>query len=80
MKQMNSLIRCILDFYNLQRMENPAVLERMKEGNSEEWVMDRLERAIFNDCDKEAKASKSYSFTLCHMGRRYPQFNLEGKE
>ncbi len=59
MKQVNSLIRCILDFYNLQRMENPVVLERMKEGNSEEWVMDRLERAIFNDCDKEAKATHS---------------------
>jgi len=41
LKQVNSLIRCILDFYNLQRMENPVVLELMKEGNSEEWVMDR---------------------------------------
>ena len=41
MKQMSSLIRYILAFYNFQSMENPGVLERMKEGNSEEWEMDR---------------------------------------
>jgi len=59
MEQMTSLMRSIMDFYYNQKAENPIVLERMKEGSSEEWVLGRLERAIFNDCDTGSVATHS---------------------
>jgi len=48
---MESLMRAIMNFYKYQSSENPIIIERVKEHDSEEMVMDRLERAIFDSCD-----------------------------
>ena len=48
-----------MNFYKYQSSENPIIIERVKEHDSEEMVMDRLERAIFDSCDENCKATPS---------------------
>lgn len=52
-------MRAIMNFYKYQSSENPIIIERVKEHDSEEMVMDRLERAIFDSCDENCKATPS---------------------
>ncbi len=59
MVRMESLMRAIMNFYKYQSSENPIIIERVKEHDSEEMVMDRLERAIFDSCDENCKATPS---------------------
>lgn len=55
--QMETLMRAIMNFYNNQDLDNLTVLERMREYDSDKMIMDRLQRAIFDSCDEECKAT-----------------------
>ena len=59
MARMESLMRAIISFYKYHGLGNPIIIERVKEHDSEEMVMDRLERAIFDSCDENCKATPS---------------------
>ena len=52
-------MRAIISFYKYHGLGNPIIIERVKEHDSEEMVMDRLERAIFDSCDENCKATPS---------------------
>lgn len=55
----NSLMRAVINFYNFNNRNDPVVITRVKEHDSERMCMDRLERAIFDSCDEECKATPS---------------------
>ena len=59
MARMEALMRAIISFYKYRGSENPIIIERVKENDSEEMVMDRFERAIFDSCDENCKATPS---------------------
>ncbi|MCZ2338383.1 MAG: hypothetical protein LC127_09295 [Chitinophagales bacterium] len=44
-----------MNFYKYQSSENPIIIERVKEHDSEEMAMDRLERAILTRVMKIVK-------------------------
>jgi hypothetical protein len=44
---------------NCTLSNDPVVITRVKEHDSERMCMDRLERAIFDSCDEECKATPS---------------------
>jgi len=57
--QIQSLMRAVISFYNFNNGNAPVVITKVKENDSEEMFMDRLERAIFDSCDKDCKATPS---------------------
>ncbi len=59
MAQIQSLMRAVISFYNFNNGNAPVVITKVKENDSEEMFMDRLERAIFDSCDKDCKATPS---------------------
>lgn len=59
MAQIQSLMRAVINFYNFNNRNDPVVITRVKEHDSERMCMDRLERAIFDSCDEECKATPS---------------------
>ncbi|WP_235827447.1 hypothetical protein [Acetivibrio saccincola] len=60
MAQIQSLMRAVINFYNFFNNRNaPVVITRVKEHDSENMFMARLERAIFDSCDEDCKATPS---------------------
>jgi len=57
--QIQSLMRAVINFYNFNNRNAPVVITRVKEHDSEKMFMDRLERAIFDSCDEDCKATPS---------------------
>jgi len=57
--QIQSLMRAVINFYNFNNGNAPVVITRVKEHDSEKMFMDRLERAIFDSCDEDCKATPS---------------------
>jgi hypothetical protein len=57
--QIQSLMRAVINFYNFNNRNAPVVITRVKEHDSERMCMDRLERAIFDSCDEDCKATPS---------------------
>lgn len=52
-------MRAVINFYNFNNRNTPVVITRVKEHDSEKMFMDRLERAIFDSCDEDCKATPS---------------------
>ncbi|AHM55857.1 hypothetical protein EAL2_c05550 [Peptoclostridium acidaminophilum DSM 3953] len=59
MALIESLMRAVINFYKAHDRNAPVVIERVKEYDSEEMLMDRLERAIFDSCDEKCKSTSS---------------------
>lgn len=59
MAQIQSLMRAVINFYNFNNRNAPVVIKRVKEHDSENMFMVRLERAIFDSCDEDCKATPS---------------------
>ena len=59
MAQIQSLMRAVINFYNFNNRNDPVVITRVKEHDSERMCMDRLERAILISCDEDCKATPS---------------------
>jgi hypothetical protein len=57
--QIQSLMRAVINFYSFNNRNAPVVIKRVKEHDSERMCMDRLERAIFDSCDEDCKATPS---------------------
>jgi len=57
--QIQSLMRAVINFYNFNNRNAPVVITRVKEHDSENMFMVRLERAIFDSCDEDCKATPS---------------------
>ncbi|MDR9787949.1 MAG: hypothetical protein RJR37_12010 [Peptococcaceae bacterium MAG4] len=52
-------MRAVINFYNFNNRNAPVVITRVKEHDSENMFMARLERAIFDSCDEDCKATPS---------------------
>ena len=52
-------MRSVINFYNFNNRNAPVVITRVKEHDSENMFMARLERAIFDSCDEDCKATPS---------------------
>lgn len=52
-------MRAVINFYNFNNRNTPVVIPRVKEHDSENIFMARLERAIFDSCDEGCKAAPS---------------------
>lgn len=61
MAQIQSLMRAVINFYNFNNRNAPVVITRVKEHDSEKMFMNRLERAIFDSCDEDCKATPRYA-------------------
>ncbi|WP_068555138.1 hypothetical protein [Thermotalea metallivorans] len=59
MVQIQSLMRAVINFYSFNNGNAPLVITRVKEHNSENMFMARLERAIFDSCEEDCKATPS---------------------
>ncbi|MBM7854010.1 hypothetical protein JOC37_000382 [Desulfohalotomaculum tongense] len=59
MAQIEFLMRAVINFYKSNDRNAPVVIKRVKEYDSEEMFMARLERAIFDSCDEDCKATPS---------------------
>lgn len=59
MAQIQSLMRAVINFYNFNNRNAPIVITRVKEHDSENMFMARLERAIFDSCEEGCKATPS---------------------
>ena len=57
--QIQSLMRAVINFYSFNNGNAPVVITRVKEHDSENMFMARLERAIFDSCDEDCKATSS---------------------
>ena len=57
MSYTNEYMRSIMDFYQNQNMDDPIVIERLKEDSAERMVLSRLERAIFDESDDNCSAT-----------------------
>lgn len=57
--QIQSLMRAVINFYSFNNGNASVVITRVKEHDSENMFMARLERAIFDSCDKDCKTTPS---------------------